>query len=312
MPLSPEQREARRHVIGGSDASKLFGPNPSPIKVYASKVLELDEDDTNDAAELGTEFEPIIRRRAALRLGVQIDTPTTMITHPKYPWMGANLDGIIVGDRGIWEGKCLDLRKANRLGPVGTDHVLEEHFFQGQHYLEVGDYDWAAFTYLVGGNDERDFIVHRDREIGEWMVEEERRFWMNHVEPRIPPSAENPYELTAYLTRAYAKANGERLRAPPGSGAEEALRELRDKRAARKAALREEEVAKARVMSLMGAATVIECEFGRVAWNESRRAGWMDIAKALNAPRSLVEKHTKSSRRFTPRFDNDADDASED
>ncbi len=297
MPLTPAQRAMRRTLLGGSDASLLFGDDPDPLRVFASKVLD-DVPETSDAtAELGTAFEPIVRERAAARLGLVIDAPTETIRHPKHAWMGANLDGRIKGG-GLWEAKCIfDYRKSLRLGEPGTDEVLREHFFQVSHYLEVTDEPWAIVTYLIQGHREVDYVVERDRAIGAWMVEQEQKFWNEHVLARVPPAGDVKSQL-AFNAARWPNATGEALVVAPGSAAEAALIELREAKIAAKAAKQQVDAARVRVENIMGSAPRIEATWGKATWLPSKSVAWSAVAKELRAPKDLIQRHTSVGRTF--------------
>jgi putative phage-type endonuclease len=315
VPLTPEQFEARRRGIGGSDAPAVVGGidtyrNHTAVDVYIAKVLGTVRE-TTPVMLRGHRAEPLIREIAADELGVRIDVPTETLVHPEHPWMLANLDGL-TNDGGLFEAKSIDWRKArDELGEEGTDFVLPSHFIQVQHYMEVADLPFAHVVYFVSLDDVRYYVVYRDREIGEVLVDREGRFWRDHVEAQVPPA---PVDVGAALrlTHAfYPRDTGEVLRAPAGSTAEAALLELRDARRARKAAAEVEKLARARVEALMGTARRIECDFGGVTWSNSSRTAWAAVAKEAGIPKALIQKHTKPGRRFLPSFTGDEADASE-
>lgn len=315
MPLTPEQRERRKTMLGGSDAGRLFGDKPDPLGVYADKVLGRADESSGDAAELGTEMEGPERERAAKRLGVVINVPTETIIHPQYPWMGANLDGRIQGG-GIWEGKVLfDREKASRLGEPGSDRVLPNHFWQCVHYMEVTGEPWTVVSYLLligRGAERRDFLIQRDEELGAQLIAHEERFWREHVIPQIPPATDDPFALTEYLAQKFpVVARTEPLRAEPGTGAEEALRELERTSRALKAAQKERQAAIARVQMILGDADRIECAFGKATWKASKSVAWASVARELGASPALVKKFTRVGRTFRSTFDDDAESASE-
>lgn len=144
------------------------------------------------------------------------------------------------------------------------------------------------------------------------IADREGRFWRENVLARVPPDPTDADEQLAFNTRLYADATKTVLRAPAGSSAEEALRELANARAARKAAQEIEKLAIARVQALMGTARRIDCDFGHVTWSRGQKTAWAAVVKELGgAPKRIVEKHTKPNARFLPSFD-DGDSGADD
>lgn len=311
MSLTPGQIAARRSGIGGSDAAAICGKHPSkrPIHVYQSKVLGI-ETVSNERIEWGNELEPIIRRKAAERLGLKIDEPKETFKHPAHPWMLANLDGVC-SDGALFEAKNLDLAQSGRLGPIGSDFVLPEHFIQVQHYMEVRDADLTHVAYLVGGNNLRLYDVPRDREIGRALIEIEGEFWHRHVLDEVPPPEDDPEIVKEFLDARYRKSSGKLLPADADSDVERLLARLALARAARRAAERDELVLTNEVKAVIGEDEGIECRFGRVTWKPSKRTAWAAVAREMRAPADLIARHTSTSRRFLPRFEGEADAASE-
>ena len=307
--ISAEQRERRRQGIGGSDAAKIvlgaddFG---TALDVYASKVLPLAPDDENPTTRAGNILEPAIRALAAAQLGMAILEAPETYTHPKHGFMLAHLDGL-AADGGNVELKALDWRKALRLGEPGTDLCLRPHFIQAQHQMEVTGLPWSYVTYFCGTFDLRIFVVERDREIGAMIAEREGKFWNDHVLARVPPPGDVASQL-AFNAARWTKADGEALYAAPESSAEEALVELREAKAAVKAARALEDVAKARVQALMADSPLLECDFGRVSWKPSKSVAWAAVARELRAPKDLIAKHTTTGRTMRSSFDGNDDE----
>jgi putative phage-type endonuclease len=314
MAITPAQRAGRRSGIGGSDAAGILGKSArkTPLSVYDSKVHDF-ADEQSEFADLGNELEPVIRRLAAKKLGLAIEEPTETLRHPEHDWMLANLDGV-TSDGGVFEAKAVfDWVKAKELGPEGSDWVLPEHFIQVQHYMEVAGLPHAHVAYFVNGKIQT-YRVAREREIGAVLVQEEGRFWREHVLARVPPDETNPFVVAEFLGHAFQKANGERLTAEEGGVAEATLLRLREARAAEKAAKQMVESAKNEVKLILGDAARIDCAFGHVTWTApmNGRTAWREVARTLKPPKDLIAKFTKpASRRFVASFDGESDDSSE-
>ncbi len=306
--ITAEQRIARRAGIGGSDAAKVvlgaddFG---TALDVYASKVLDLPEE-KGGAMNAGNHLEAAIRAMTAESLGMAIvEAPKTYI-HPTRPYMLAHLDGL-TADGGNLEAKALDWRKAKALGEPGTDFCLKHHFVQAQHQMEVTGLPWTYVSYLVSAFDLRVFVVERDPAIGRAIADAEEKFWNEHVLARIPPDGDVRSQL-AFNAARWPKATGETLIVSPGSAAEGALIELREAKAAAKAAKQQVDAARVRVENIMGSAPRIEAAWGKATWLPSKSVAWSAVAKELRAPKDLIARHTSYGRTFRASLGADDDE----
>lgn len=290
--ITAAQRERRRQGVGGSDAAAIMlgaDDYQTVLDVYCSKVFDA-PDTASEVATIGNILEPAVRQIAALKLGVGVcEAPDTYV-HPKHPWMLAHLDGD-VDDGGIIECKAVDWRKAKNLGEPGSDFCLPGHYFQVQHQLEVTGRPWCHVAYFVSAFDVRLYLVMRDEEIGAAIVAKESAFWHDNVLARVPPDSDDAGARMRYLAMEHrGDARSAPLVVAAGTSAGEAVLALRDARAARFAAQAIEKACIARVQSIMGDATRLECPWGSVGWSAAKKSG----------------------RRFTPKFTNDAsDDAQE-
>lgn len=207
MSLTPEQREARRHGLGGSDAAAVLGRHPSkgPASVWLAKVHG-DREEAGERAEWGNRLEPVLREKAEEHWGQRITLPKETFVHPKHPWMLANVDGLFE-DGAIFEAKCLDFIRSKRLYDLGEGEPLPEHWWQVQHYMEVLDRDLARMGCLVSGNQWLTFEVARDREAGALLVDRLGEFWHRYVLTGEPPPDESPGRMAKAIA---ARFPGER------------------------------------------------------------------------------------------------------
>lgn len=217
--LTPEQFEARRAGIGGSDAAAVLGCNPyrSALDVYKQKIGETGPTPPNAAMKRGTFLEPIARKIYAELTGRRIRR-MQQVTHASFPWMLCNIDGRIFRPRpeidasapgvgpGLLELKCPGIwafAKAKREG-------LPIHWIvQVQHNLEVTGYTWGAVALFNADLWEMiHFDVPRDLELAHAIILKEKDFWKNHVECRTPPPDESNFapEIAAALERAEGSA----------------------------------------------------------------------------------------------------------
>lgn len=186
---NPEHRaawlELRREGIGGSEAAAVtLGADPwsTAFEVYWSKKGKGDEKEQTRHMEWGHRLEDSIRRWFADVSGLPVIHEKIMYQHPDHPWMLANMDGL-VGDDAILECKNTDARHA----AAWADGPPLHYTLQTLHYLAVSGRQRAHVAVLIGGNDPQRYIVERDDETIERLIERELRFWEDHVLASVEP-----------------------------------------------------------------------------------------------------------------------------
>ena len=122
-----------------------------------------------------------------------------------------------------------------------------------------------------------------------------RRFWFEHVVPRIAPEPDGLESSTATL-----RAMPRELDARDASSVEEdAVSAWMRATESRKAFERAEEAARQAVLLAMGGHEVLRCREAIVtlSQNKSGSVDWKAVAMALAAPKGLVEQHTRPGAR---------------
>ena len=210
-----EWLQQRSKGIGGSDCSVIMGDNPwkSKFELWKEKTgqKELVEEE-NDFLHFGTVLEPIVRDEFVRRTGIKVRQKHQILQSEKYPWMLANLDGVINenGERVIFEAKTASAYKLEEW----EQEVPREYYWQLQHYLCVTGYNKAYICALIGGNK---FVIHevyRNETDIERLVEAEKRFWIHNVLGGIEPEADGSEATATYLGQIYAEATGEEIELP--------------------------------------------------------------------------------------------------
>ena len=96
--LSREQwLTLRKRGIGGSDAAIACGLSrwKSPLDLYLDKTSPDTEEQGNEAMYWGTVMEPVLRSEFSKRTGLKVDSVPFMFSCQEYPFMMANIDGIV-------------------------------------------------------------------------------------------------------------------------------------------------------------------------------------------------------------------------
>lgn len=201
-----EWLQLRRRGIGSSDASVIMGKNPyrSILQLWEEKTGKLPvTDEGNEYTYWGNVMEPIIRKEFMNRTGLKVRQKHAMIFHKNYPYLFADVDGIVTDERGekcIFEAKTASQYKAEQW----EDGVPEEYILQVQHYLEVCGMDKAYIAALIGGNKFVFHTIYRDEELIRNLVSREKEFWEGCVLTGTEPVMDDSDATRDYLNQKYS------------------------------------------------------------------------------------------------------------
>ena len=188
MTLTKEQLAERLGYLGGSDAAGVLGLSrwATPLSVWAEKtgqihMRELD----SEAAELGTELEDYVARRFMKKTGKTVHRVNETIFHPKYPFLAANLDRCVVGEKAILECKTASAWKAREWD---GEEIPREYIIQAMHYLAVTGAERIYVAVLIGNQSFQWKVIERDEKALSEMVSKEVTFWNGFVVPKVMPA----------------------------------------------------------------------------------------------------------------------------
>ncbi|ADG20360.1 phage-type endonuclease [Paraburkholderia atlantica] len=211
----------RQAGIGGSDVAAALGLSryKTAFQLWAEKTGRLEPENLDDVERIrfGNLMEEIIAREYARRNDVKVQRRNSIIAHPKYPFMRANVDRVVVGARRGLECKNVDgmAFRFGEWGEPGTDQVPDEYLLQCHHYMVVLDYPEWHLAACVGGNSLRTYIIERDAETEEMLIEQEHAFWQ-HVERDEAPSLDYEHATAeAMLKRMHPETDGDEIALPP-------------------------------------------------------------------------------------------------
>ena len=200
-----EWLEVRRSGIGGSDAAAALGLSPwkSRSELYQEKISTSPPPRiSNEAMTWGRKLEPLVREEFSKRSGMAVRPLRSMLQHPSYPWMLADLDGLVEdSNRGVG---ILEIKTSSAFKAADWEDgkVPDHYMLQLQHYLEVCGLDFAIIAVLIGGNRLQWTQIEKDRELVEQLVELERRFW-EYVLTQTPPPVDGSTACTEMLVRKF-------------------------------------------------------------------------------------------------------------
>ena len=189
-----EWLKLRKNGIGGSDAAAVCGlritiGTPQEMDVFLDKTSDTIATNDNEAMYWGRIMEPVLRKEFAKRTGLNVEIVPYMFSCKEYPFMLANIDGIVhEADGSI---SLLEIKTANGFAAKDWEGGLpQEYYVQIQHYLAVCDLPKAYVAVLIGGNQFRYEEVERDEETIQTIIAMESNFWNNHVLTNTPPQAD--------------------------------------------------------------------------------------------------------------------------
>lgn len=216
----------RQSIIGGSDIAGILGLSPwkTPLDVYLSKIEDPRPWEMSEPAYWGHTLEEVVAQEYAKRTGSKVQRINSLLTHPEKPFLGANLDRVILdqgtrarvvngqlrGAAGVLECKTGSAYAAGEWGNEHDDDAIPTQYAtQGMGYLAVTGLPWVDFACLIGG---QRFVIkrlHRDEEVIQVILDRCEEFWFKHVVARVPPEPVNAKDAATL----FAQDTGETLEA---------------------------------------------------------------------------------------------------
>lgn len=200
----------RKNGIGGSDAGAIMGFNKykSAYMVYLEKIGEYEADlSEKECVYWGNVLEDVVAKEFEKRTGKRVRKANSMFQSMKYPFMFANVDREIVGEKAILECKTTNQFMEKQWD---GEEIPASYILQCQHYMAVTGYEKTYIACLIGGNK---FIwkeIFRDNEIIKGIINCEKDFWQMVLEKNPPMIGGNETE-TEYINEKYANSNGEEI-----------------------------------------------------------------------------------------------------
>jgi len=187
--LKPSFAEARRAYLGGTDAAAILGLSRyrSPVQVWGEKtgLIQPENIDNKLPVILGKRLEEVVAELFTEKTGKKVRRVNETLFHPKYPFLGANIDRQVVGEDAGLECKTVGAWKAKEFE---AEELPAEHIVQCVHYLAVtGKARWYLAA-LIGNQDFIIKTIERDEPMIRQLVEKEVAFWNNFVVPNIMPA----------------------------------------------------------------------------------------------------------------------------
>jgi putative phage-type endonuclease len=192
----------RRNGIGGSDAAAIAGLNPwkSAVAVYMDKIGESEPAEDNERMRIGRDLEEYVAKRFEEATGMKVRRRNAILQHPKYHFMLANVDRLIVGKN---EGlECKTTNSYAKKEWEGNDIPIH-YEIQCHHYMAVTGYKAWWIACLIGNEKFVYKRIERDEEVIKNLIEIEKSFWKNHVIPRQMPAPDGSDAASEIIKEMY-------------------------------------------------------------------------------------------------------------
>lgn len=266
-----EWMELRKTGIGGSDAGAILGVNPyrGAYGVWADKLGLLPESPDNEAMRQGRDFEDYVARRFAEKTGLKIRHEYHMLRSTAHPFMLADIDRRVAGEKAGLECKT---SKDLRLARYKNGDFPIEYYAQCLHYLAVTGWDKWHLAVLVYGTDLLTFTIDRAdvTEDIEALIRAEGAFWRDHVKKRQSPTPDGLESTGKALLAVHPIAEeGAALDADPE--ADRMLSELIEVKDKIKALEKREDELTNRIKDAMGDNEELRGTAARATWRNQER-----------------------------------------
>jgi len=197
----------RKMGITGTDSGAIVGMNPykSALQVFVDKTTENIEVFDNEAMKQGRDLEEYVAQRFCETTGKKVRRANAIFSNDEHPWMLADFDRLVVGERAGLECKTVSAYSADKWknGAIPLHYQL-----QIQHYLAVSGYDAWYIAALIFG---KEFIVHkieRDEELIQSLITIEKRFWEQNVLAGIMPDPDGSKTADEVLAKYFPQKEG--------------------------------------------------------------------------------------------------------
>lgn len=288
----------RKKGIGGSDAGAVCGWNPyrSAMDVYLDKTSDRIESFDNEAMRQGRELEDYVARRFMEETGKKVRRANALFCEESRPWMLADVNRLVVGERAGLECKTAGpfLAKHWEDGKIPVHYQL-----QCAHYMQVCHAEAWYIAVLIYGREFKFYKLERDESMLADLVKIEEDFWNNHVLKRVLPAPDGS-EAADTAIAAYFQAS--RTETIPLVGFDDRLKRRQELLAEMERMEQEKRQIEQELKMYLGETACAENEHYRVSW-KSVSMNRLDEKRLKEEQPEIYNRYKReiSSRRFSVR-----------
>jgi putative phage-type endonuclease len=192
LPYTEEWYATLKQRIGASEAAAACGLSEErqPLDVYLEKTGLREPFEGNDYTRRGHRFEPFLAQEYTARTGVELEGDLPTYFHPEYPFIAASPDRRWKSDPlHLVELKCCNWRRAQKLGPEGSDDVFDDWAMQAHQQMAVTGAHTCDVFVMVDLHTYRHYIVERNERVIAGLIDAEKSLW-NKILAGIPPTVD--------------------------------------------------------------------------------------------------------------------------
>jgi putative phage-type endonuclease len=192
----------RVQFLGGSDCAAVLGLSRwrSPLQVWAEKTGQVKKDDGDSLpAKVGKALEDTVIALFEAKTGRKVIDREEYIAYLKKPFIACHVDGWILNEKAIFEGKTATAYKEKEWD---KDEIPQEYILQCMHNLAVTGAERCYLAVLIGNHKFQVQTIERDEELIKTIIDKETEFWERFVVPKIPPTTITAHDAPV-LQRLY-------------------------------------------------------------------------------------------------------------
>lgn len=316
-PVPGEWHANRRRVITGTDIASIMGENPyqTAFDLWLAKRGETDRQPDNDAMRIGRIVEPGLLLDATQRYGEVVDC-AHMLQSTKYPIMGGTPDGLRWDVPWLFEFKTAGIRNSwatsdlsrTSWGHEGTDQVPPHYLYQCMWYMGLTGADRCNLVALIANHGVFEYIIPRDQELIDYMVEQAQEWWTAHIINEIQPDLEWSPKAEDWIKKRYPTTDKSKI-IEANDETSDMLREYAQIKAQLKTLEAEEKQLKLELLDRAGDAYKITSDAGSITLPEVKgreSVDWKQLADDMRIDPAIIARYTRTGNptkqfRFTPR-----------
>lgn len=164
----------RKQGITGTDVGAIVGLNPyvSAFEVYQDKISDDIIEFDNESMRQGRDLEEYVAQRFVEDTGMKVQRANAIYYNEKYPYMLADFDRVIVGQKAGLECKTVSPYSADKWA---NGKIPLHYQMQVQHYLGVSGFDCWYVAALIFGTEFLIRKIERDEELIQNLITIEHR-----------------------------------------------------------------------------------------------------------------------------------------
>lgn len=179
----------RTMYLGGTDVAAVCGRSEwkTRMDVYLRKTGQQQDHPASEAMLWGQLIEPLILDWWESTTGGSANERQVWARDSQEPWRGGSADAVGIlpsGEKVLLEAKKI----AQSSRSAWNKSVPIDYQYQVQHYMDLLGLNRAIMCVLFGGSEFATFEVPRDQGIQQEIRRECKRFWMENVCAKVPPS----------------------------------------------------------------------------------------------------------------------------